>query len=500
MIGPELEAQILRLYHAEKWRVGTLARQLGVHHSTVRRVLAQAGVAEARYPSRPSQVDAYLPFMLQTLERYPSLPASRLWAMVVERGYPGGEDHFRSIVARLRPKRPAEAYLRLRTLPGEQAQVDWADFGKVKVGSAERRLAGFVMVLSYSRMLFLRFFWDQRMPNFLRAHAEAFARFGGVPRVLLYDNLRSAVLERRGDAIRFNPELLRFAAHYRYEPRPVAKARGNEKGRVERAIRYVRDNFFAARTWLDLGDLNRQADAWSLGAAAKRACPEDRAREVREVFDEERGALLPRPEHDYPVHERVEVSVGRTPYVRFDRNDYSVPHTLVRSTLSVVATPNEVRVLHGGAVVARHERSYDKGQQLEQPEHLEALVAYKQQARKHRGMDRLRHAAPASQALLGEVGKRGGSLGGATRALLRLLDEHGARLLEEAIVEALERGAPHPHAVGQVLERRRKARNLPPPVAVVLPDDPRVRSLAVRPQPLSDYDKLTLEPTEEVPP
>src|SRR5437762_10214503 len=107
----------------------------------------------------------------------------------------------------------------------------------------------FVMVLSFSRKIFLHFCLNQQMANFLRGHEAAFAAFSGIPRVLLYDNLRSAVLERSGDAIRFNPELLEFAAHYRFEPRPVAVARGNEKGRVERAIRYIRDAFFAARTW-----------------------------------------------------------------------------------------------------------------------------------------------------------------------------------------------------------------------------------------------------------
>ena len=144
-------------------------------------------------------------------------------------------------------------------MPGEQAQVDWAHFGKLQVGRAVRPLWAFVMVLSYSRRPFVRFFPGASMPFFLRGHAEAFAEFGGVPRVLLYDNLKSAVLERHGDAIRFNPTLLELAAHYRFEPRPVAIARGNEKGRVERAIRYVREAFFEARTYADLADLNRQA-------------------------------------------------------------------------------------------------------------------------------------------------------------------------------------------------------------------------------------------------
>ncbi|HEY3494901.1 MAG TPA: IS21 family transposase, partial [Polyangiaceae bacterium] len=127
------------------------------------------------------------------------------------------------------------------TLPGEQGQVDWGHFGKVQIGAATRTLWAFVMVLSWSRHIFLRFYLSAAMPSFLRGHVDAFRFFGGVPRVLLYDNLKSAVLERVGQAIRFHPTLLELSAHYLYEPRPVAPARGNEKGRVERAIRYVRD-------------------------------------------------------------------------------------------------------------------------------------------------------------------------------------------------------------------------------------------------------------------
>ena len=255
-IPPDLEAQILRYHHVEKWRVGTIARQLHVHRDTVMRVLSQAGLPRNGAPARPSQIEPYLPFIRATLEKFPTLTASRLFGMVHERGYRGGPDYFRHLVARHRPRRPAEAYLRLRTLAGEQAQVDWGHFGHLVIGRARRPLMAFVMVLSFSRRIFVRFFLDARMENFLRGHVAAFEAFTGCPRVLLYDNLKSAVLERHGDAIRFHPTLLAFAAHYRYEPRPVAVARGNEKGRVERAIRYVRDNFFAARSYTDLDDLN----------------------------------------------------------------------------------------------------------------------------------------------------------------------------------------------------------------------------------------------------
>src|SRR4051812_35970682 len=152
------------------------------------------------------------------------------------------------------------------------------------------------MVLSYSRKLFLRFYFGSAMPAFLHGHVSAFAYFRGVPRELLYDNLKSAVLERAGDAIRFNPTLLELSAHYRFLAKPVAPARGNEKGRVERAIRYVRDSFFAARAFHDISDLNRQAREWCDNDAADRLCPEDRKRRVREVFVEEQPRLIPLPE------------------------------------------------------------------------------------------------------------------------------------------------------------------------------------------------------------
>ena len=204
-ISDELEAKILRYYHVEKWRVGTIARQLNVHHSVVRRVLSQAGIAKSNFIKRESVITPFLSFVLETLTNYPTLTASRLYDMVRSRGYNGGVDHFRHLILLYRPRPPAEAYLRLRTLPGEQAQVDWGHFGYVDIGKARRPLMAFVMVLSYSRKIFLHFYLNQRMANFLSGHEASFAAWNGVPRVLLYDNLKSAVLERQGDAIRFHP-------------------------------------------------------------------------------------------------------------------------------------------------------------------------------------------------------------------------------------------------------------------------------------------------------
>jgi transposase len=489
-IPPELEAQILRYYHAEKWRVGTIARQLRVHPETVARVLAQAGLPRIGPPRRALKTDPYLPFIREMLARFPTLTASRLHAMVWERGYRGGPSRFRAIIACHRPRPHAEAYLRLRTLPGEQAQCDWAHFGYIIIGRARRPLMAFVLVLSFSRQIFLRFFLDARMENFLRGHLGAFAAWNGVPRIVLYDNLRSAVLERQGEAIRFNPALLDFAGHYRYEPRPVAVARGNEKGRVERAIRFVRDSFFAAREFADLDDLNAQADAWCRGMAADRRCPEDHTRSVAEVFAEEAPMLLRQPDNPYPVVERVAVKVGKTPYVRFDLNDYTVPHTHVRRTLTVLADPDRLRIVEGPAIVASHPRSYDKGQQIEDPAHVQALVAWKRQGRRHRATDRLAQAAPASRTLLVRAAERGDNLGSITASLVQLLERYGASQLDVAIIEALERDVPHPNAVRLALERRRDDRRQDPPVALTLPAHVQARDKAVRAHSLETYDQL----------
>jgi hypothetical protein len=389
----------------------------------------------------------------------------------------------------LRPKKAAEAFLRLRTLPGEQGQVDWAHFGKLQIGRALRSLWAFVMVLSFSRRLFLRFFPGASMPFFVRGHVEAFADLGGIPRVLLYDNLKSAVLERHGDAIRFHPTLIEMSAHYRFEPRPVAVARGNEKGRVERAIRYVRDAFFAARPFTDIADLNRQAAEWTTTAAVDRPWVEDRTRTVRQAFDDERGVLLPLPDEPFPAYERLEVEIGKTPYARFDLNDYSVPHDRTQRTLVVLADLETVRIADGNEVVATHSRCWDRAQQIEDRMHLDRLVAEKRRAREHRGFDRLTRAARSSQAFLRVLAERGENLGSATARLLQILDSAGGAELEEALIEVLERDTVHIGAVRQVVDRRRSERGLPPPVSIPITRGEHA-DLVITPHALATYDSI----------
>ena len=302
----------------------------------------------------------------------------------------------------------------------------------------------------------------------------------------------SAVLERRGVAIRFHPNLLAFASHYHFEPRPVAVRRGNEKGRVERMIRTIRDSFFAARTWNDLDDLNRQARVFCEKDSLERPFVDDKTERVLDAFLRERPSLLSLPDREYPVEQRVEVKVGKTPYVRFDLNDYSVPHDRVRRVLTVVADDKKVRVVDGLEVVATHDRSFDRGQQIEYKAHLDALVAEKANARQHRGIDRLAFAVPIALTLLEKIAERGFSLVTATRRLEALLDTFGAAELHSAITEVLKSGAHHESAVAHVLEKARLARGAMPALPLPLPDDPKFDAV-VRPAKLDPYAALDEE-------
>lgn len=503
MIPPRVVAEIRRLYAVEGWRRNTIARHLGVHHSTVTRALRRSGLlasGQAEPGQRPSKLDPFVAWIKQTLKRYPELPASVVYEMLCERGYRGGPDHVRHRIAELglRPQKASEAFFELRTLPGEQAQVDWASFGTRQVEGGSRRLLAFVMVLSYSRWLFVRFAYDGRLASFLAGHVEAFTAFGGVPRLALYDNLKSAVAERVSRAVRFHPQFLALADHYGFDPRPVAPRRGNEKGRVERAIRYLRTSFFPLRSQLDLEALNREARRWCRERASQRPWPDDRRRTVEQAFARERSQLLPLPAEPFPAHELVAVQVAKTPVVRFDANRYTVPHDRIRRTLTIAADLERVRIFDRNELIATHPRAWSKGRVIEDPDHLEALRKAKRQARLHRGQHRLLAAVPRAERLLAELARRQRRLAGAVDHLLALLDEHGPRELDAAIAESLEAGSPHPATVRLILDRRRLARGAPPPLALRLPDDPRVRDLIVTPHPLTDYDPDDDE--EESPP
>lgn len=498
MIGPELTAKIRRLYFAEHWPVGTIAAELGIHHGTV-----ELAISLERFKNQPlirrMMLDPYKGFIQETVRMHPRIRATRLLRMIRSRGYRGGVAQLRRYVRTIRPARSREAFMRMTTLPGEQAQVDWGNFGTLQVGRAKRRLSCFVMVLSHSRAMAARFYLDQQLPNFLHGHVHAFERLGGVPREILYDNLRSVVLEREGQHVRFHPELLELAGHYHFAPKPCAPYRPNEKGKVERSIQYLRHSFFEARELTTVDRLNEELDAWIEEVAHERPRPRDPDQtSVRVALEDERSKLLPLPEHPHPCDLVKGVRSGKTPYIRFDLNEYSIPADRIREPLTLVASPTLVRIVDAAhRELARHPRCWDRGQVVQNERHLGDLAAAKRAGRALVGRDRLRHHCPAVELLLEAIAQRNHPIRPQTAQLNQLLDRYGPERFDKAIREVLERGASSAASVAHVLDRMTREIGEAPPLEPLQHPDPRVRELRVHPHDLDGYDQLVDRRVEE---
>jgi transposase len=489
MLTDEQIADIRRLFHAEHWKIGTIATHLDLHPETVRMALHVERFH--RSPGlRKRLTDPYVGFIRQTLEQYPRLRATRIFEMVKSRGYAGSVIQLRRIVADLRPL-TREAFLRLSTLPGEQAQADWAHFGEVTIGRAKRRLSCFVLTLSYSRALWLEFFFDQGIENFLLGHVHAFNDWQGVPRTILYDNLRAVVLDRHRDLVKFHPRILELAGHYHFDPRPCRPARGNEKGRVERAIQYIRHSFFDARPFTTLDDFNRQARLWRDAVAYARSWPGNSARTVAAVVAEEQQRLLPLPVHPFETDLIKPVRSDKTIYVRFDLNDYSIPHEFVGKPLTLAASRSAVRLLYGAAVIAIHRRSFDRHQRINDPAHVEALINHKRKALASTAVARLAHSVPAIDDFLDAAFHRGELIGPLGTQLLQLLDDYGAGELGQAVNEALDRQTPTYASVSFILRRRHLAKRRQPLHPVDLSRRPELEALSVPTHDLEVYDDLS---------
>ena len=489
MIDPEMIVKIRQLYFAEHWKIGTIATQLGLHHDAVRAAIGSASFNRARRELVSQSTAPYLDFIRQTLKQYPRLRATRIFQMIRSRGYEGSVSQLRRVVAGLRPT-VAEAFLKLRTFPGEQGQADWAHFGNVQMGRARRRLSCFVITLSYSRALSLTFFFDQGLENLLRAHVEAFAEFQGAPRVILYDNMKQVVLRRRGEDVEFHPRILELAAHYHFAPKPCNPGRGNEKGRVERAIQFIRSSFFAARPFTTLEDFNRQAREWRDQVAHRRRWPEDDSRIVEEVLRDEQPRLLPLPAHPFDTDVLAAAHTGKTIYVRFDLNDYSIPPAVIGHPLTLQVSASRIRILNGRTIVAEHRRSWDRHQVIEDPAHRQALLEDKRRALGASPSRRLRSVVPESETLLDEAFRRGESIGRSTTKLMELLDDYGAEALRSAICLALERETPRVSSVAWLLQQRRRSERLRTR-PVDLDRRPDLADLHVQPHHSGIYDELS---------
>lgn len=490
MIAAEIIVKIRHLFFAEHWKIGTIATQLELHPDTVRRALETEQFNRARHQRSAGLVDPYVDFIKATLKQYPRLRATRLYQMIQTRGYEGSVSQLRRIVADLRPG-AGEAFLQLRTFPGQEAQADWAHFGEVQIGRARRRLSCFVITLSYSRALFLSFFFDQGLENLLRAHVDAFDEFGGGVRNIKYDNMKQVVLHRRGDAAQFHPRLLELAGHYHFAPQLCAPGRGNEKGRVERAIQFIRSSFFAARPFTTLEDFNRQARLWRDQIAHQRQWPEDKSRRVEDVFREEQTRLLPLPAHRFDCERSVSVRSRKTIYIHFDLNVYSIPPHAIESPLTLAVSREQIRILKASTEIAQHRRCWDRQQVIEDPGHRQALLEEKRRALGSSPSGRLRLAVPESETLLEQAFRRGESIGRSTTQLIQLLDDYGDEPLRSAIQQALERETPRVSSVAFILNQRRRLDRLRPLRPVQLNRRPDLADIHVQPHNPDVYDELS---------
>ncbi|MGE0187685.1 MAG: IS21 family transposase [Hyphomonadaceae bacterium] len=483
---PELEAEMLRLHYAEHWPVGTIATQLSAHPDQVRRVLG-LGDRRATSPIRARLVDPYRPFIDEQLARYPKLRATRLYDMVRERGYPGSVRTLREFVATVRPRPRREPYLLTETLPGEQAQVDWAYIGKLAFPGGERALWLFVMVLGHSRAMWGEFVLDLSVHSLCRSLVRASVALGGVPRQWLFDNPKTVVLERVGPVARFHPTLVALCALMRAEPKLCAVAKPEHKGKVERAIRYLRDRFLAGRTITGVDEGNRAIARFVDEIAHKRPHPTIAQRTVGEVFSDEQPRLLALPA-PLPETARVEpIQIDRQAFVRVDTNRYSVPSEHADKIRTLVVDDRRVRILDGQTVIADHARSWARREIIEVADHRAALIAERRAARALKGRDRLRAVAPMFDRIVERWGASGSALGRRVTQAIKLLDLYGDHVFAAAIADIDGRKLADVGALAIACEHRRKDKKRPVPIELVLPDH--LDDADVVPHDLESYDE-----------
>jgi len=493
MINYETFMRIKSLQRLHGLSAAQIAGKLGLDGRTVEKWLHQDHYRQRRPVHKASKLDPYKEMIKGWLELYP-YSAKQVFQRLVEEGFTGGYTIVKDYVRLVRPPR-SRAYLTLSFAPGECAQVDWGSWGTVAVGATRRRLSFFVMVLCHSRLMYVEFTVSQTMEHFLACHQHAFERWGCVPAKIMVDNLRSAVLKRAvGQEPVLNPRYLDFANHYGFTIVPCGVGKGNEKGRVENAVGYVKKNFLAGLDILDFKHLNPAAVQWMDTVANVRVHGET-GKKPLELFEEERAHLSPLPANPYDTAAISTVRVSSQFRVSLDTNRYSVPAEYAGCQLTLKAYADRLCIYHQEKLIGRHVRSYERRKDFEHPDHPKALLAQRRKAREHKIFIRFLALSPHAEAYYRQLAQRRLNPLHHMRQIVALSEIHGTEAIAHAMEDAFAFQAFSCEYIANLLEQR--SRHRPSPGALHLTRRSDLLELNVKRPDMSVYDHLAATEKEE---
>jgi transposase len=378
LLTVEVQAEILTLYFSDKRSVRSIAREMGVDRKTVRKLIDRRKVeTKAKVGARGSMLDPYKESICEFLRKDQKITGTSILNYLRTQGYVGGFSILKNFVRAERGRlvRPREAFLRLEFGPGEVAQVDWGEFGDVFGDGV--KIHCFAMVMAYSRMIYVEFTRSEKFEEFIRCHEHAFKFFDGVPKECWYDNLTSAVSDRISGLIRFNARFMAYMSHHGVRPHACNVASGNEKGRVEDLIKYIRMNFWSGRSFTDFDDLTKQFIVWRDQTANNREHRTTR-RVVRLLFEStDKPGLMLRNQVPYDTDEIFSRNVTSDFHLQYETNRYSVPWTLVGLTITVRVNSYELKVYYNEKFICSHQRSYLKNMVFTTEVHRAGLLERK---------------------------------------------------------------------------------------------------------------------------
>lgn len=435
MIDYQTFQQIRLLADQKKLKASQIARELNLDPKTAQKWVKRPRFERRKGAPRPSRLDPYKGQIVALLERHP-YTAQQILQRLREQGYTGGYTRVKEFVRQVRPVRKP-AFLMLEFAAGECAQVDWGQFGSVPVGSTRRRLSFFVMVLCYSRMMYLEFTLAESMEQFLTCHRHALEYFGGSPRKVMIDNLKVGVLRHPlGGPVEFNPRYLDFAAHHAFEPVACNPAKGNEKGRVENGVGYVKGNFLRGLEIPSLEAINPAARQW-LDATANVRLHRETQRKPLELFAQEKALLRPLPAIPYDCAVIQPITVNRCCRIRFQGNRYSVPPLYASQKLTLKIEPQHLYLFHHQKLVATHRRSYDRRQNVTDPDHQKELVAQRQRSRQQTLLATFLGLTPQAETYYRRLQDKRLNASHHLQKIVALSEVYGAEKVARAIQDAL---------------------------------------------------------------